>query len=86
MRIATARSRPLGRLWGLLLGLALLDMSLHGSLAEADPTKGLPPRVESVLRWLPEDTETLVVARSFTVPNPDQDDPDKGNPESVISG
>jgi hypothetical protein len=68
MRVDTARFKLLG----LLLGLALLCSSAHGQLAEASRTKGLPPRVASVLRWLPEDTETLIVARSITVPTSDK--------------
>lgn len=31
--------------------------------------RGLPPEVERILPWLPEDTETLVVAQSFNVPS-----------------
>ena len=57
-------------LLGLLPGLAFLCMSVPGSLAGADQTTGLPPRIASVLWWLPDDTETLIVARSGSVPSP----------------
>ncbi len=70
MRVATARCRLLQLLWGLLPGLVFLYMSVPGSLAGADQTTGLPPRIASVLRWLPDDTETLIVARSGSVPSP----------------
>jgi hypothetical protein len=57
-------------LWVLLLGLALVCMSLPRALADADQTKTLPPRVASVLQWLPEDTETLIVARASALLGP----------------
>ena len=72
MSFTTARCKPLGLLAGLLLSLALLGMRPHDSLAQADPTKRLPPRVASVFRWLPEDTETLIVSGALTLPNPDK--------------
>ncbi len=36
-------------------------------LPEHAPIKELPPRVARLLRWLPEDTETLIVARSVSL-------------------
>ncbi len=73
MRVGTARFGSLYLRSGLLPGLALLCMSLPSSLAEADPaTASPPPRIASVLRWLPEDTETLIIARSVSVPSPIQ--------------
>ncbi len=70
MRAAQPQCRPCGFLWGLLLGLALAGISLPTSLAAADQAKGLSPRVARLLRWLPEDTETLIVARSVTLAEP----------------
>ena len=45
-------------------------MSPPTPLTAADQPKGLSPRVARLLRWLPEDTETLIVARSVTWPEP----------------
>ena len=70
MRVATSRCRPSVFLCGLLPGLGPPLHEPAGAPAEADQTKGLPPRVASVLQWLPDDTETLIVARSVSVPNP----------------
>ncbi len=70
MRLAPRQSTPLGPAWRLVLGLALCCVPPHRLLAKDDQTKGLSPGVARVLRWLPEDTETLVVARSVTLPDP----------------
>ena len=70
MRFFTVRSKTSELLWALFLGLSLLCLSPRADCAQADQTKGLAPHVASVLRWLPEDTQTLIVARSVTVPNP----------------
>ncbi len=73
VRIAPRQCKPPGLPVRLLFGLALLGSAPRLSLAADDPPKGLPPRVERLLRWLPEDTETLIVARSVTLPAPDPD-------------
>jgi branched-subunit amino acid transport protein len=56
----------------LLFGLAVAWVTPLIVLAQADQTKGLSPRVARVLRWLPEDTETLLVSQSVTLPSPDE--------------
>ncbi len=58
---------------GAVLGLALLCTTPQGAAAGDGPPRRLHPRVERVLRWLPEDTETVFVARSVTLTelNPD---------------
>ncbi len=73
MRVAPRRRKPLSLAWRLLFGLLLVYMTPQSLFAQAAPTKGLPPRVARVLRWLPLDTETLFVARSVILPdfNPD---------------
>ena len=71
MRIASGRRKPLSLPWRLLTALALLCATPQSVLAETDQPKAMPPCVARVLRWLPEDTETLVVARSVTLPGPD---------------
>ncbi len=68
MRAARPRCRSIDLLWGLLLGLALVCIGPPTPLTAADEAKGLSPRVARVLRWLLEDTETLIVARSVTLP------------------
>jgi len=50
-------------------------MMPHSLAAKDDQTQSLPPRVARVLQWLPEDTETLIVARSVTLPERDPDGP-----------
>ena len=71
MRVAPRQSEPLGLPRLLLFGLALLCTIAPPLLAEDNQKKAMPPCVERVLRWLPEDTETLFVARSVTLPNLD---------------
>ena len=71
MRIASGQRKPLSLPWRLLTALALLCATPQSVLAETDQPKAMPPCVARVLRWLPEDTETLVVARSVTLPGPD---------------
>jgi hypothetical protein len=73
MRVAPRRRKPLSLAWRLLLGLPLVYMTPLSLFAQEAQTKGLPPRVARVLRWLPLDTETLFVARSVSLPdfNPD---------------
>jgi hypothetical protein len=71
MRVAPGRCKWFGLARGLLGTLALVCVASHCSVARIDGPKGLPPQVERVLRWLPEDTETLFVARSVTLPKPD---------------
>ena len=68
MRVASCGCEPLGLHWRLLIGIILLGTTPHGLLAKDDQPQGLPPHVEHVLRWLPEDTETLIVARSVILP------------------
>ena len=68
MRAAQPRCRPCGLLWGLLLGLVLVGISPPAPLTAADQAQGLSPRIARLVRWLPEDTETLIVARSVTFP------------------
>ncbi len=74
MRLTSCQREPRGLLWPLLLGLALVCVTSHSSLAKDEPAKSLPPSVARVLRWLPEDTETLIVARTATLSErkPDQ--------------
>jgi hypothetical protein len=50
--------------------LAFVGIGSPTPLAAADQAKGVSPRVARLLRWLPEDTETLIVARSVTWPEP----------------
>ena len=71
MRIASGQRKPLSLPWRLLTALALLCATPQSVLAETDQPKAMPPCVARVLRWLPEDTETLVDARSVTLPGPD---------------
>ena len=68
MRAAQPRCRPCGLLWGLLMGLALVGLSPLTPLTAAEQARGLSPLAARLLRWLPEDTETLIVARSVTLP------------------
>lgn len=68
MRVAPRRGEALSLPWRAFLGSTLLGLISHSLLAEDAQARKLPPRVESVLRWLPEDTETLIVARSVTLP------------------
>lgn len=68
MRAAQPRCRPRGLLWGLLLGLALVGVGPSTPLGAADQARGLSPRVARLLRWFPEDAETLIVARSVRLP------------------
>jgi hypothetical protein len=60
----------------LLLGLFVLGSIAELLPAADDQPKGLTPQVERALRWLPEDTETLIVARSVLLPLPLMD-PDR---------
>jgi hypothetical protein len=76
MRVAPAGCRPLGLRWGLLLGLAVSCATMCTLLASDDRPDGLSPDVARVLRWLPEDTETLFVARSVTLRAPPEPSPD----------
>jgi hypothetical protein len=69
----------LGLLWRLLTGLALVCISLPTSLTAAGPPNKLSPRIASILRRLPEDTETLIVARSVTLPERPPMKPDGAN-------
>jgi hypothetical protein len=73
MRVAPRRCKPLGASWWMLLGVAFVCVAAQSLLAKAGPNKALPPRVASVLRWLPEDTETLFVARSVSLTDPGRD-------------
>ncbi len=72
-RIAPRQFEPPGLPLRLLFSLSLLGSIPHLSLAADDQPKVLPPHVERVLRWLPEDTETLIVARSVTLLHPGPD-------------
>ena len=54
----------------MLAALALACVTPDGLLAQDDQAKAMPPSVASVLRWLPEETETLVVARNDSLPGP----------------
>jgi hypothetical protein len=69
MRVTLGRCKRFGRPCGLLGALALVFLASHSSFAQTDQPKGLRPEVDRVLRWLPEDTETLFVARSVTLPD-----------------
>ncbi len=42
-----------------------------GSAAADEPPRRMAPDVDRLVRWLPEDTENLAVARSFTLARPD---------------
>lgn len=68
---ANARRHARTAWWARLIsGLALLAPG--GSVLGADdaPIGKLPADVERLVKWLPEDTETLVVARSMTLGPP----------------
>jgi hypothetical protein len=56
----------------LLMGLAAACVTANALLAGDEPKKTLPPSVARVLQWLPEDTETLFVARSVELPDQDR--------------
>jgi hypothetical protein len=71
--IAPRQFKPPGLPLRLLLSVSFLGSIPHLSLASDDRPKALPPHVERVLRWLPEDTETLIVARSVTLLHPGPD-------------
>ncbi len=60
----------------LILGFTLTGLSPLRSRAADDKPNGLTPHMESLLHWLPDDTETLIVARSVTLP---RFDPVKGS-------
>ena len=77
MRVAPHQGEPLRLPCRLLLALALLCLAPHYLFAKDDPPRRLPPSVERELRWLPEDTETLFVARSVTLPDRNPDGPEK---------
>lgn len=53
---------------GLVLGMVILGIVLPPGIAQ-EPTRALrvPSDVDRILRWLPEETETLIVARSFVL-------------------
>jgi hypothetical protein len=68
---ANARRHARTAWWGQLIsGLALLAPG--GSVLWADdaPIGKLPADVERLVKWLPEDTETLIVARAMTLGHP----------------
>jgi hypothetical protein len=48
-------------------------------LKASDRAQGLSPRVARPVRWFPEDTETLIVARSVTLPARPPDKPQDAN-------
>ncbi len=50
--------------------MTFIWMTPQSLLAKDDPTKELPPRIARILQWLPEDSETLFVARGVTLPEP----------------
>lgn len=54
----------------LLVYLAATIASAFNLQAAADPNKELPSDVERLIKWLPEDTETVVVARSIILGDP----------------
>jgi hypothetical protein len=85
LRVAPHRCEPSGLTWRLLLGLALGCVTPLILPGKEDQTNGLPPRVARVLRWLPEDTETLFVARSATLPEP-RDPPEKVQWQGIGAG
>jgi hypothetical protein len=72
-------TRPRCRVQGLILGLVLSCTSPPTPLMAADQPKGVSPRVAQLLRWLPEDTETLIVARSVTLPERPPKKPEDAN-------
>ena len=64
--------------WGCSFG-SLVCISPDIALTATDEAKGLSPQVARHLRWLPEDTETLIVARSVTLPGRLPDKPQDAN-------
>lgn len=68
---ANARRHARTAWWGRLIsGLALLAPGGSVLWADEAPIGKLPTDVERLVKWLPEDTETLVVARSITLNQP----------------
>lgn len=51
---------------------SIAGVSRHARGAE-DAAASLPPAVENLWRWFPENTETMVVAQSFKIPRPQND-------------
>jgi hypothetical protein len=68
MRIARRHHKCSPLLSWVLVSLAVLSIMPWSLLAKDDNARGMPPQVERFVRWLPEDTETLFVARSVTLP------------------
>jgi hypothetical protein len=69
-RIMTSRpstAAPILAVLAIGLSLAWLPLAV---LSEEPPTKALPKDVEQILAWLPMDTESLYVARSFDLNEP----------------
>src|SRR5262245_26653897 len=67
----TMLPRALGWAFPPLCGAILLAAGAAGQTVGADPKP--PPRpldAQQILSWLPADTETVIVARDFTVPDP----------------
>lgn len=58
--------------WIAAVALAGCLVAAHSSRARAADSPPLTPDMQRFLSWLPEDTETLVVAQSFTIPGEDQ--------------
>ena len=55
----------------LISSLTLLAQGRSALWAAEAPLEGLPADVERLVKWLPEDTETLVVARTAVLTRPD---------------
>ncbi len=68
----TAASHRL-ELAGVFVGLILLGAIPPRLLAKDGEPRQLPPSVERLVRWLPDDTENLIVARSVTLPDFNED-------------
>jgi hypothetical protein len=67
MRIARRHHKCSPLLSWVLVSVALLSIMPGSSLAKDEKAAALPASVERFVRWLPEDTETLFVARSTTL-------------------
>jgi hypothetical protein len=67
MRIARRHRKCSPLLSWVLVSLAVLSIMPWSLLAKDEKAGALPASVERFVRWLPEDTETLFVARSTTL-------------------
>ena len=68
MRIARRHRKRSPLLSWVLVSVAIVSIMPRSVLAKDERAGALPPSIERFLRWLPEDTETLFVAKNVALP------------------